>query len=403
MNAPSGRSQSAVSGRAPRVLAVVGTRPEAIKMAPVLAALQASGETESRLVLTGQHSDLLDQALAAVRLTADYDLKLMRDGQTLYDVAHGCLDGLRNVVQDFRPDMVLVQGDTATVFFASLVAFFEKVRVGHVEAGLRSGDKWAPFPEEILRRLTDTLSDLYFAPTVGAAQRLREEGASPDQIYVTGNTVVDALLEVVATDRESEDPSLAAILDDRESRLVLLTAHRRESFGAPLEEVFGAVRKLVEEHPDVELLYPVHPNPKVLDPAKRLLGNHPRIHLVDPLPYLDLVTAVKHSHLILTDSGGIQEEAPTFGTPVLVLRDVTERPEGVEAGVARLVGTDETTILKEARALLAGSGAAPGERISGQEAVPNPYGDGRAGERIADIVLSTLTGSHRSTSDWEPQ
>lgn len=403
MNAPSGRSQSAVSGRAPRVLAVVGTRPEAIKMAPVLAALQASGEAESRLVLTGQHSDLLDQGLAAVRLTADYDLELMRDGQTLYDVAHGCLDGLRKVVQDFRPDMVLVQGDTATVFFASLVAFFEKVRVGHVEAGLRSGDKWAPFPEEILRRLTDTLSDLYFAPTVGAAQRLREEGVSPDQIYVTGNTVVDALLEVVATDRESEDPSLAAILDDRESRLVLLTAHRRESFGAPLEEVFGAVRKLVDEHPDVELLYPVHPNPNVLDPAKRLLGNHPRIHLVDPLPYLDLVMAVKHSHLILTDSGGIQEEAPTFGTPVLVLRDVTERPEGVEAGGARLVGTDETTILKEARALLTGSGAAASERISGQEAVPNPYGDGRAGERIADIVLSTLTGSHRSTSDWEPR
>ena len=383
------------------MLAVVGTRPEAIKMAPVLAALKASGVAEARLALTGQHSDLLDQALAAFGLTADYDLELMRDGQTLYDVAHGCLDGLREVVRDFRPDMVLVQGDTATVFFASLVSFFEKVRVGHVEAGLRSGDKWAPFPEEILRRLTDTLSDLYFAPTVGAAQRLLEEGVPPDRIHVTGNTVVDALLEVAGTERESEDPSLTAILSDRKSRLVLLTAHRRESFGGPLEEVFGAVRKLVDEHPDVEVLYPVHPNPNVLDPANQLLGNHPRIHLVQPLPYLDLVTAVKHSHLILTDSGGIQEEAPTFGTPVLVLRDVTERPEGVEAGVARLVGTDENTILEEARRVL--NGATAGERLAGKEVAPNPYGDGRAGERIADIVLATLTGSPRSTSDWEPQ
>ena len=369
-------------------------------MAPVLAALRRTGRVDTGLALTGQHSDLLDQALGTFRLTADYDLGLMRDGQTLYDVAHGCLDGLREVMQDFRPDLVLVQGDTATVFFASLVAFFEKIRVGHVEAGLRSDDKWAPFPEEIFRRLTDTLSDLYFAPTLHAAARLTEEGVKPEQVYITGNTVVDALLEVVAMDRESEDPSLAAILADRESRLVLLTAHRRESFGPPLEGVFRAVRRLVDEHPDVEVLYPVHPNPNVTEPARELLGNHPRIHLVEPLAYLDLVTALKHAHLILTDSGGIQEEAPTFGTPVLVLRDVTERPEGVVAGVARLVGTNEETILEQARELLSGAGA-QNVGSHGRAASPNPYGDGRAGERIADIVVSTLTGSPRAMSDWE--
>ena len=370
-------------------------------MAPVVAALRKSSQLETRLALTGQHSDLLEQALGTFRLKADYDLGIMREGQSLYDVGHGCLDGLREVVQTYSPDIVLVQGDTATVFFASLVAYFEKVQVGHVEAGLRSGDKWAPFPEEVFRRLTDVLTDLYFAPTLLAAESLLAEGVRPDRIHVTGNTVVDALLEVIASDRESEDPSLAAILADRDSRLVLLTAHRRESFGKPLREVFTAVRQIVDEHPDVKVLYPVHPNPNVTGMATELLGNHPRIHLVEPLAYLDLVTALKYAHLILTDSGGIQEEAPTFGTPVLVLREVTERPEGVAAGVTRLVGTDGDRILKEARDLLARPGALAGNGMKAEESAPNPYGDGRAGDRIADIVVSTLTGSVRSTSDWK--
>ena len=370
-------------------------------MAPVVAALRKSSQVETRLAITGQHSDLLEQALGAFRLEADYDLGIMREGQTLYDVGHGCLDGLREVVQGYRPDMVLVQGDTATVFFASLVSFFEKVRVGHVEAGLRSGDKWAPFPEEVFRRLTDVITDLYFAPTLLGAERLVAEGVAPEQVYVTGNTVVDALLEAIRAHRESEDPSLAAILADRDTRLVLLTAHRRESFGQPLRDVFTAVRRIVDEQPDVEVLYPVHPNPNVTEPARELLGNHPRIHLVEPLAYLDLVTALKHADLILTDSGGIQEEAPTFGTPVLVLREVTERPEGVEAGVARLVGTDTERIVAGARELLAEHPASSNDVPKAPVSTPNPYGDGRAGERIADIVISTLTGSTRSTSDWD--
>ncbi len=370
-------------------------------MAPVVAALGKSDLVETRLALTGQHSDLLDQALEAFGLAPDYDLGIMRPGQTLYDVAQGCIEGLKDVVQGWEPDMVLVQGDTATVFFASLVGFFEKVRVGHIEAGLRSGDKWAPFPEEVFRRLTDVITDLHFAPTSRAAETLLAEGVKPEHVYVTGNTVVDALLDATATERAPEDASLTRILADEDRRLVLLTAHRRESFGQPLRDVFSAVRQIADDHPDVEVLYPVHPNPNVTAPASELLGDHPRINLVEPLAYLDLVTALRHAHLVLTDSGGIQEEAPTFGVPVLVLRDVTERPEGVEAGVARLVGTNGARIVGEAHELLARSGHSSGDGASAASSAPNPYGDGRAGERIADIVISTLTGAGRSTQDWE--
>ena len=388
---------SGSSVQPPRVLAVVGTRPEAIKMAPVLGALRECDGVETRLALTGQHSDLLDRALEVFALEPDYDLGIMRADQSLYDVAQGCLEGVRTVVQDFTPELVLVQGDTATVFFASLVGFFEKVRVGHVEAGLRSGDKWAPFPEEVFRQLTDVISDLHFAPTPMAARRLLDEGVGPERVHVTGNTVVDALLSVTSQEREPDNPVLASILADAAGRLVLLTAHRRESFGQPLRNVFAAVRRIADEHPDVRILYPVHPNPNVTKPATELLGDHPRVHLVEPLGYFDLVSALRHAHLVLTDSGGIQEEAPTFGTPVLVLREVTERPEGVEAGVARLVGTDQEVIVAEARRLLSRGKSTGG----GAAGAVNPYGDGRAGERIADIVLSTLTGSARSTSDWE--
>ena len=356
---------------------------------------------ETRLALTGQHSDLLDQALETFRLKPDYDLGIMRAGQTLYDVGHACLRGLRDVTHDYRPDMVLVQGDTATVFFASLVAFFENIRIGHVEAGLRSGDKWAPFPEEVLRRLTDVLTDVHFAPTSMAAQRLVEEGVAPEHLHVTGNTVVDALLEVAALEREPQDPTLGAILSDPQSRLVLLTAHRRESFGQPLRAVFAAVCRIADEHPDVQVLFPVHPNPNVVEPATELLGDHPRVHLVAPLTYLDLVAALRNADLILTDSGGIQEEAPTFGTPVLVLREVTERPEGIEAAVACLVGTDEERILSESSEVLLERASTSDADADTPGTGPNPYGDGRAGERIADIVVSTLTGSARATSDWK--
>jgi len=322
----------------------------------------------------------------------------MQPGQTLYDVVHRALDGLRGVVRSWSPDVLLVQGDTATVFVGSLVAFFERVKVGHVEAGLRSGDKWAPFPEEVFRRLSDVLSDYYFAPTLRARDALLNEGVSAHRVHVTGNTVVDALRAAADRVEEPTDADLRALLERRGTgeRLVLLTAHRRESFGDPLRDVFRAVRELVDGDASLRVVYPVHPNPHVLEPARALLSDHPRIHLLEPLDYLDLVAALRHADLVLTDSGGIQEEAPTFGAPVLVLREVTERPEGVEAGVAELVGTDGARILERSRAALDRGSS------SGSEGVTNPYGDGRAGERIADILRSDLTGADRATRDWRP-
>jgi len=382
-----------VSLSLPRVLVVVGTRPEAIKMAPIMAALQArSSEVEPRLVLTGQHSELVDSVLEVFGLTPAHNLEIMSPGQTLYDVAHRCLDGLRDVVRAEQPQAILVQGDTATVCFGALVGFLEKVKVGHVEAGLRSHDKWAPWPEEIFRRMTDVLSDWYFAPTADSARNLRAEGVPDEANFVTGNSVVDALARIGEQERAFTDSALREAVDSGR-RLVLLTAHRRESFGAPIREVFGAVRALADEREDIVIVYPVHPNPNVQGPARELLGDHPRIRLTDPVDYLDLVGALRAADLVLTDSGGIQEEAPTFGVPVLVLREVTERPEGVDAGVAELVGTNGARILERARHHL----DAP--RTDADVAPTNPYGDGRAGERIADIVIADLTGAPRRTED----
>ena len=410
----------------PRILSVVGTRPEAIKMAPVIRALGRRGGCTHRLALTGQHTDMVDQVLGVFGLEADYDLELMKPGQSLYDVGHACMDGLREVAEDFSPDVTIVQGDTATVFFAGVVTFFQQGRLAHVEAGLRSRRKWSPFPEEMLRRMTDTISDFCFAPTPAAAANLAAEGIEPERIFVTGNTVVDALQEVRARPPEVEDArvarllgalatSSARLLDGPEAgsatapgpgesghgtpsraprRLVLLTAHRRESFGAPLEGVFGAVAELAERFPDVEIIYPVHPNPRVKEPARHILGGRPRVHLVDPLSYGDLLAVLRRASLVLTDSGGIQEEAPAFEVHTLVLREVTERPEAVQAGAATLVGTDPSRILAEATARLSLAGRGP--------RIPNPYGDGRAGERIADILLSALTGVPRETQDWVP-
>ena len=291
---------------------------------------------------------------------------------------------------------MLVQGDTASVFFGSLTGFFEKTRVGHVEAGLRSRDKWRPFPEEVLRRLTSVVADMHFAPTPLARENLLREGIADDIVYVTGNTVVDALGRIAARERPVRDPVLRNVLEDGR-RLVLLTAHRRESFGKPLREAFAAVRSVADTHDDIVVVYPVHPNPQVKETAEATLAGHPRIRLVPPLDYLDLIQALRASSLVITDSGGIQEEAPSFETPVLVLREVTERPEGVNAGVAELVGTDGEKIRDRAAALLADAQVA--ERL---RRVGNPYGDGSAGERIADIVVHRLTGADRQTSDWTP-
>ncbi|HKK93301.1 MAG TPA: UDP-N-acetylglucosamine 2-epimerase (non-hydrolyzing), partial [Longimicrobiales bacterium] len=373
-----------MSDTRPRVLVVVGTRPEAIKMAPVMRALAArSSEVDPRLVLTGQHDELVHGVLDVFDLEPAHDLEIMSPGQTLYDVAHRCLDGLRDVVQAETPEAILVQGDTATVCFGALVGFLEKVRVGHVEAGLRSHDKWAPWPEEIFRRVTDVLSDWYFAPTGPSAENLRREGVPETALHVTGNTVVDALRHIGRENRPIADDALRAAIES-DDRLVLLTAHRRESFGAPMRAAFGAVRELADRHEDIRIVYPVHPNPKVREPAHEILGDHPRISLTDPVDYFDLVAALREADLVLTDSGGIQEEAPTFGVPVLVLRDVTERPEGVDAGVAQLVGTDPTRILAAAESALAHGPNRDGASGGGAGAASpsNPYGDGAAAERI---------------------
>lgn len=403
--------------RRPRVLSVIGTRPEAIKMAPVIRALEARGLAEHRVALTGQHADMVDPFLSSFDVRPHYDLQLMTPGQTLHDVGRRCLQDLPGVFADFRPDATVVQGDTATAFFAAVATFFEGGKVAHVEAGLRSRDKWAPFPEEMLRRMTDCVADYCFAPTSRAAEHLRREGVPPERVFVTGNTVVDALQATSAAPPPVEDPVVARVLGvvgeraglgepagpglaagpgepagPGPSRLVLLTAHRRESFGAPLEGVFGAVRELASRFDDVQVLYPVHPNPRVREPAQRELGNVPRVHLVAPLSYGDLLAVLRRASLVLTDSGGIQEEAPTFGVHALVLREVTERPEGVEAGCATLVGTDPERIVAEAVKRLEGEGQG--------DDMPNPYGDGRAGERIADVLLADLTNAPRETEEW---
>jgi len=373
-----------------RVLVVVGTRPEAIKMAPVLRALQQAEATEVRLVLTGQHSDLVDEVLETFSLRPDWDLAIMKDNQTLTGVGQECLGGMARILGEWTPDMVLVQGDTASVFFSSLAAFLQgDVAIGHVEAGLRTGNLRQPFPEEAFRRLTAVLADLHFAPTPGARDNLLREGVPADRIHVTGNTGVDALLEVERMAKAPSSPILQRLILPGAPPFLLLTAHRRESFGGGLERVFRAVRALVDESPELEVLFPVHPNPAVVDPARRVFEGAERIHTVAPLAYSDLVAAIRQARAVLTDSGGIQEEAPTFGTPVLVLRDVTERPEGIQAGVARLVGTDPDRITHEVRRILK---APSSERIQLRKA--NPYGDGRAGPRIAEAVTTFLEKRH---------
>jgi UDP-N-acetylglucosamine 2-epimerase (non-hydrolysing) len=373
---------------------VIGTRPEGIKLAPVIAALQArSTEVETRVTLTGQHTDLMDQVLRVFDIPVHWDLGIMREGQDLYDVAAGCLNGLRDVVRECRPDLMLVQGDTASVFFASLVGFFERVKVGHVEAGLRSHDKWRPYPEEIFRRLTGVTADLHFAPTAEAVDNLAHDGVPAAQVFLTGNTVVDALQDIAQRPLAVESRDLQAALESGK-KLVLITAHRRESFGEPMRAAFRAIRDLADAHADALFFYPVHPNPEVQSAARDVLALHERIVLTTPLGYFDLVHALRHATFALTDSGGIQEEAPTFGTPVLVMREVTERPEGVRAGIAELVGTDSDKIRQLGSGLLGGKLR---EKMSGGG---NPYGDGRAAQRIADIVVSELTGKPRVTRDW---
>src|SRR3954469_7456022 len=356
------------------VLCVIGTRPEAIKMAPVVQALRRRRGLGVRLLLTGQHRGLLDQALAAFGLRGDLDLDLMRPNQSLSGLAARILDGIDPLLEREPPAMVLAQGDTTTVMATAIGCFHRHVPFGHVEAGLRTGDLQHPFPEEFNRIVAGRAASLNFAPTEGARRALLREGVPPETVHVTGNTVIDALLDV-ARRAPAEIPRLP-----RHGRLVVMTMHRRESFGPPAEQVLAAVRRLCAAFPDLHVLYPVHPNPNVRDLAHAVLGSHPQVTLTEPLGYPELVTAMQHCTLVLTDSGGLQEEAPALGKPVLVLREVTERPEAVDLGVARLVGTDPDRILAEASELL-GSPAAYAAMAKGV----SPYGDGRADERIAAL------------------
>jgi len=393
-------------GERPRVLVVIGTRPEAVKMAPVVDALRRRGEeVDCRVLLTGQHTTLVQQMLGHFRIAADRDLAVMQEGQTLSLVGARILEGLERVIPEERPSMTLVQGDTASVFFAGLASFFHGIPVGHVEAGLRTGNLHLPFPEELFRRLTDRSSDLLFAPTPRSRAALLAEGLPAESIHLTGNTVVDAVHAIAREGGEVSHPIAADLLSRRgDGPLALLTAHRRESFHGGLDDVFRAVRELIHTHPTLQVLFPVHPNPQVLEPAHRILGELERVHLVAPLDYPDLVRFMAACDLILTDSGGIQEEAPTFGVPVLVLRTVTERPEAVESGDSVLVGTDAEAIVDAATPLLA---TWPERRelrqgrIATGEPTPSPFGDGRAGERIADLVIHRITGRKRLTQDMK--
>lgn len=372
-----------------KTLCVFGTRPEAIKMAPLHIALSADERFEAKLCVTGQHREMLDQVLSLFQIGPDYDLNIMKPGQDLTDVTTAILQGMKKVLCDYRPDVILVHGDTATTFATTLAAYYQQIPVAHVEAGLRTGDIYSPWPEEANRKLTGALANLHFAPTETSRDNLLREGVESSKILVTGNTVIDALLDVV--ERLKEDPSLrakasepAAFLD-AERRFILVTGHRRESFGEGFERICKALREVARMHPDVDIVYPVHLNPNVREPVRRLLSNVKNIYLIEPLDYLPFVYLMNKAHIILTDSGGIQEEAPSLGKPVLVMRDTTERPEAVAAGTVRLVGTDINVIVRELHSLLVDS-----EMYRSMSVAHNPYGDGRACKRIIEGLLSSI-------------
>ena len=374
-----------------KILSVFGTRPEAIKMAPIVRLLKEKAGIEARVCVTAQHRQMLDQVLELFQIKPDYDLDLMREGQTMAQISAGIFTHLDPILADFKPDWVLAVGDTTTVVTTSLLAFYQRIKFGHIEAGLRTHNKWHPFPEEINRRLATVTADLHFAPTQWSQGNLLREGVDSEKVHITGNSVIDALNFVSKQDEPREIKDLLdklGINDNPTSgqktrRLILVTAHRRENFGKPMENIFHALKELAERN-DVEIVYPVHLNPNVQEPANRILKDVNHITLLPPLDYLPLVHLMKHATLILTDSGGIQEEAPAFGIPVLVLRETTERPEGVDAGTLKLVGTETSRIVAEAGRLLDD----PVEYGKMSKA-SNPYGDGHAAERIVEALLKT--------------
>lgn len=368
-----------------KVLTVFGTRPEAIKMAPVARVLEQAPGLASEVCVTAQHREMLDQVLRLFDIRPDYDLDLMKPGQSLTGITANVIQGMRPVLAESRPDVVLVHGDTTTTFAAALAAFYEKIPVGHVEAGLRTGDKYAPWPEEMNRRLAGAIATWHFAPTAGARQNLLNEGVEESAITVTGNTVIDALLAVVKKTRGDETVHKQFEFLDPDKRTILVTGHRRENFGAGFQGICKALRRLAMRD-DIQIVYPVHLNPNVQEPVKTMLSGRNNVHLIEPLDYLPFVGLMDRADLIITDSGGIQEEAPSLGKPVLVMRDATERPEAVEAGTVLLVGTDERRIVGEANRLLDNEAA-----YAAMARAHNPYGDGKAAGR----VVETLTGNVR--------
>nr|WP_187768125.1 UDP-N-acetylglucosamine 2-epimerase (non-hydrolyzing) [Paenibacillus sp. PL91]MBC9201832.1 UDP-N-acetylglucosamine 2-epimerase (non-hydrolyzing) [Paenibacillus sp. PL91] len=359
-------------------MTIFGTRPEAVKMAPLVLELQKrEDEIESIVCVTAQHRQMLDQVLDFFEIHPNYDLNVMKDRQTLTETTVRVLEGLDPVLTQAKPDIVLVHGDTQTTFLASYAAFLKQIQVGHVEAGLRTWNKLSPYPEEMNRQLAGVLSDVHFAPTEWSAGNLRKENKSDAAIYVTGNTATDVFQYTV-----DESFSHPVIDWAKGKRMILMTAHRREALGEPHRNIFRAVKRIADEHEDVVIVYAVHPNPAVREPANEILGDHPRIRLIDPLDVFEFHNFYPHAYMIMTDSGGLQEEAPSFGVPTLVLRDTTERPEGIEAGTLELVGTDEELVYSRARALLTDS-----QLYSRMSQAANPYGDGRASERIVDAIL----------------
>lgn len=363
-----------------KVMCVFGTRPEAIKMAPVVKAIEQNENLKSIVAVTAQHREMLDQVLQLFHIVPDYDLNLMKHGQTLTDITAGVLHGLEEILKTEQPDLVLVHGDTTTTFAATLAAFYQQIPVGHVEAGLRSGNLYSPYPEEANRKLTGVMAALHFSPTPESRQNLLRENADDAKIFVTGNTVIDALLATVKDNHQFADAALQELLEV-EGKKVLITAHRRENQGEPMAHIFQAVRRLHETLADVHFIFPIHKNPKVRELAAQILGDLERVHIIEPLDYEPFANAMARVDLIMTDSGGLQEEAPALGKPVLVLRDTTERPEAVKAGTVSLVGTDEDLIYDTALKLLTDA-----EAYAVMANAVNPYGDGKACGRITDAI-----------------
>lgn len=376
-----------------RIMTIFGTRPEAIKMAPLVLQLKKEEQLEPVVVVTAQHREMLDSVLETFNIQPDYDLNVMKPGQTLSQVTSRVLTGLEDIIKEVQPDMILVHGDTTTTFAGSLAAFYNEISIGHVEAGLRTWNKYSPFPEEMNRQMTGIMADLHFAPTEQAEKNLLNENKDPQSVVVTGNTAIDAMHTTIDQDYQSE-----IIQRHQDKRIILLTSHRRENIGQPMENIFKAARRIVEEVEDAVIVYPMHKNPKVRDIARQYLSDHDRIELIDPLEVVDFHNFAHQSYLILTDSGGVQEEAPSLGKPVLVLRDTTERPEGVEAGTLKLAGTEEEDVYRLTKELLTDK-----ELYQSMSVAQNPYGDGHASERICNHIRHYFGLTQTKPESFKPE